>query len=138
MNHRSLPAILAVLVLASCATEKPEPRQNFDTRAVNIHLQDLVYDSSVFRSSISCIRDDRLAAAINRLQLAQDTVILRMDELIPYSDSDTQRQVIKELQSIKKARKLNPPPPFVGSGQPYDSDISNIINRAEWVLKRVP
>ena len=137
MTYRSLPAVLAVLLLASCATEKPNQNPGFDKQSVNFHLQDLVYDSSVFGSAISCIRDGRIDAAVNRLELAPDTTILRIDELISYADSKTQRQAIRELHAIKAARKLHPRRDYVGSGRTYDADISNIVYRAESILNLV-
>jgi hypothetical protein len=136
MNYRHFTAVLAVLVLTSCATEKAKPPP-FDKRSLSVHVKDLVNDSSVFGSAISSIRAGRPDAAVNRLELAQDVTILKLDELIPYTDDKTQLEVVRELQSIKADRKRNPRREFVGSGQPYDEDISNIIYRAQSVLDRV-
>ncbi len=137
MKQSFSAALLAVLVFASCATDKVEPDRQVDQRSISIHLQDLVYDSSVFGSALANIRAGRLDAAINRLELAQDATIIKLDELIPYVDAATQKKVVRELQSIKAARKIQPRRTFVVSGQPYDEEIAKIVNGAQAVLNRV-
>ena len=139
MKLRFLAAAVVALALTSCATDRPKNKQvkTYDQKAINYHLEDLVYDSSVFGAAIGFIHAGKVDVAMNRLELAQDATILKLDDLIPYAEPATQMQVIRELQSIKAARRQHPRRPFVGSGESYDTAISNIVNRAQAVLDRV-